>query len=250
MIRMSRLALLAVVCLSFVAAGCDSTAFNPTGTWDISYDRAEAFSTYNSAPAIHVSTPVVELVPPGTDLTVVSGLAITYDPAAHTVSTGGMPQALDANNSFVISETTVPMMVGGCQLTECSRVSITFTGEAGHSLDYRQEAGYTVQNTGGAPTCEDLLAMTQSNIETTGMIPADLQQIVFFGGLRISTLTQVRTLGFAIVAVGERVSASQGAPGSSEQITFEFPTVYSMDTVVAARDYYWAGLVNALRAAQ
>ncbi len=229
----SPLAVSVVVLSSIGFAGCPG--FNPTGTWDVNYDRAEAFSTYTSAAAINVSTNIEDIIP-GPIPPLATGVVISYDAASNTATVAGTPYVLDANHSVVLNETNMPMGIPGCMVNEYTRETLTFTGAEGHSADYRQESGWQITG------CTALLAAAKANILSTGMVPSELQAAVFFGGLRVATLDQATSFGVAIVAVGTRVSASEGAEGSAVQ-TLEFPGAVSMEALKAATARSWA-LVN------
>jgi hypothetical protein len=246
MIRKSRLAVFAVVCTSLIAAGCEGPGFDPTGSWDVYNDRFEAFSTYSSAADLSASVDFEDIAPPGTDPTIATGVAISYNAATREVILGGMTFVLDANNSTVIGEATMPILSGGCLVTEYTRVTFTFTGEEGHEALFRQESGYRFEETGVAPTCATLLAAAKMSIEATMTIPAELFDAVYLGGVRLATLEQMQSVGFAQVAVGTRVSASEGAPGSEAVQAFDFPLAYGSELLRSIRDHRLAALIYAL----
>ena len=238
-----------VVGLSSIGfAGCPG--FAPQGSWDFSADRVEAFSTYTRSPAINVTVPAESLVPVGTSLVVATGVVIGYNAATNTVDFAGTPYVLDANHRFEIAHTEMVLpTIGGCVIVQYMTADFTFTGNEGHAADYRLETGYRLSDNGASPTCESTLSFTKSIYQSTGNVPSVLAQFVGMGGLRMSTIEQVRTIGLAQVVVGERVSASPSAPGSANVSEFVFVNAYTFEEMAALRDQL-LGDISSLFAAE
>ncbi len=194
--------------------------WDPTDPWEANYTFTKLSSTYATR------APMENELPPS----VVGGptaetWAITYDPAAQTLTFGLTTLTQEAEGVFSRSGVVDQPIPGtNCKETIESGLTITFNREATQAtLTSYGEARFLPNGTPG-PQCPEYLQSVSDGFRITGMFPTgtpgDLQYFVWGSAVDMVRLAELRTIRLDITQELTNLNPSEGRDGATS-ISFE-----------------------------